>query len=162
MAAGSTYSQIASTTLGSAQASYTFSSIPSTYTNLRLVAQLGSSTLDNASIRFNSDTATNYSRTWIEGNGSSAVSNRNTNLNLYPIAYSGNDLNNISFTDIMNYSNTTTYKTQIQRWGNTSYVVASVGLWRSTAAINSITILNQNGYNLIAGSTFTLYGIKGA
>jgi hypothetical protein len=71
-----TYEPIATTTLGTAAASITFSSIPATYTDLRLVVvakAVSASTLD---VRFNNDSGTNYSKTEISGDGSSAVSFR--------------------------------------------------------------------------------------
>ena len=65
----------------------------------------------------------------------------------------------------MNYSNTTTNKTVLAR-GNraSSGVVAQVGMWGNTSAITSITIDNVDSAsaNFVAGSTFTLYGIKAA
>jgi len=62
----------------------------------------------------------------------------------------------------MNYSNTTTNKTVIGRHNGASGPVASVGLWRNTAAINSIRISNSSAVNFTIGSTFSLYGIKAA
>ena len=65
MAAGATYTPIATQTPGSNTASISFSSIPGTYTDLVLV-------IDNAftasggysySLSFNDDTASNYSNT---------------------------------------------------------------------------------------------------
>jgi hypothetical protein len=41
------------------------------------------------------------------------------------------------------------------------YTVAEVGLWRNTSAITEIDLKFVTG-NLVAGSTFTLYGIKAA
>jgi hypothetical protein len=62
----------------------------------------------------------------------------------------------------MNYSNTTTYKTVLNRMDDAStYVATNVGLWRSTAAINSITIVAGTG-NLPVGLMATLYGITAA
>jgi hypothetical protein len=66
---------------------------------------------------------------------------------------------------LQNYSNSTTYKTVLNRTnyaGSGGWTVASVGLWRDTSAITSIRIAiseTQTG-NFISGSTFTLYGIK--
>jgi hypothetical protein len=61
----------------------------------------------------------------------------------------------------MNYANTTTFKTHISRSNNSSnFVMATVGLWRSTAAITSITLLTNTADTFSVGSTFTLYGIK--
>ena len=59
---------------------------------------------------------------------------------------------------IMNYSNTTTYKTMIARGGGNRYVDFVGNLWRSTAAITSITI----GPSWSNGCVITLYGIKAA
>ncbi len=75
-----TYEPIATQTLGSAAASITFSSIPGTYTDLRLVF-VGTLSSGNATTgwRANSDSATNYSETYIGGDGTSAFSGRNTN-----------------------------------------------------------------------------------
>jgi hypothetical protein len=68
----------------------------------------------------------------------------------------------VAIVNIINYSNTTTYKTLLGR-GNTSAsrIQATVGLWRSTSAINRID-LNIQGDNFAVGSTFTLYGIAAA
>jgi anti-sigma-K factor RskA len=63
----------------------------------------------------------------------------------------------------MNYSNTTTYKTTLSRFASTLYQVwTHAGLWRNTAAINSIKVYTTAGANFNTGSTFTLYGIKAA
>jgi hypothetical protein len=64
----------------------------------------------------------------------------------------------------MNYSNTTTYKTTLSRDGNVnqSVVESSVGLWRSTAAINIITMGDFGASTMAAGTTATLYGIAAA
>ena len=161
----STYTPIATTTLGSPAASYTFSSIPSTYTDLVVVVQAQiSGGAGTAWIQLNSDTATNYSDTFLTGNGSSATSTRNSSVDRLYIgdAYSSGTGNFIM--NFMNYSNTTTYKTSLYRSNvPASSLSAVAGLWRSTSAISSITIgHNAAGQNWIAGSTFTLYGIKAA
>ena len=64
--------------------------------------------------------------------------------------------------NIQNYSNTTTYKTILGRANNAvTGVTETVGLWRSTSAITSMTLLQSYGSDLFkTGSTFTLYGIK--
>jgi hypothetical protein len=162
----STYTPIATTTLGSAAASYTFSSIPSTYTDLVLIASgLVSTNGYDFDIRVNGDTATNYSYTALGGNGSSAASYRNSNVTFMRFStYSSWHTSTISNTIIQfqNYSNATTYKTVIGRGNDTTYGTdATVGLWRSTSAINSITALVQ-GANFSTGTTFTLYGIEAA
>lgn len=161
MAANFTYVPIATTTLASAAASYTFSSIPSTYQDLALVFNGASSSgVQNFQVRFNGDSATNYSDTALTGNGTTATSGRDSTSTVIWIgAITTNQ--SILKLDVMNYANTTTYKTALARTGSDGYTTANVGLWRSTAAINSITVyISAN--NFTAGSTFTLYGISGA
>jgi hypothetical protein len=157
-----TYEPIATTTLGSAAASYTFSSIPSTYTDLVLVVNSSTATNDASWLQFNGDTGSNYSNTRLQGNGSTATSDRGTSQTVG--YYSGGDITNtnVLIAHIMNYSNTITYKTTLSRFNvAASSVNAEAILWRSTAAINAIKISN-NAYNFTTGSTFTLYGIKAA
>jgi len=63
-----TYTLINSSTLTSATANVTFSSIPATYTDLLLIINAQSvqaTTYDNVIIQFNADTGSNYSRTRI-------------------------------------------------------------------------------------------------
>jgi hypothetical protein len=163
-----TYEVIATTTLGSAQASVTFSTISGSYTDLVLVANWGVSVNgDGTIIRFNSDTGNNYSDTELYGTGSSAASQRRSNASFIDItraiAGDGTNIYTNAIINIQNYSNTTTYKTALLRsnlaTGTYAGVAALVGLWRSTSAITSITILPASN-NLLSGSTFTLYGIK--
>ena len=76
----STYEPIATTTLGSTAATITFSSIPATYTDLR-IALVGSLSGGGnyGNLRFNSDSGSNYSVTILRGNGSAASSARQSN-----------------------------------------------------------------------------------
>jgi hypothetical protein len=163
MAAGSTYTPIATTTLGSATNSYTFSSIPSTYTDLVIVFSGSSSSAgDFFGVQYNSDTSSSYSNTYIGGSGTAAITGQSINYNLgrNGVVYSAQANTIIS---IQNYSNATTYKTAISR-SNTAAnsTTAFVSLWRSTAAITSIKILVESAANFTVGSTFTLYGIAAA
>lgn len=165
MAAGSTYTPIATTTLGSAAASYTFSSIPSTYTDLVIIANYTTSVANlDFRIQVNGDTGTNYSNTYLLGNGSSTGSGRSSNATYvgeyFAVGTSTNG--NMTTINLMNYSNTTTYKTILHRMSSAEKeVTANVALWRSTAAINSVTMFT-NSSTFAAGSTFTLYGIAAA
>ena len=164
-----TYEPIATTTLGSAAASYTFSSISGAYTDLVLVFQTGMSSAGNEPyLQFNSDTGSNYSETMMYGNGTSPLSYRNSISTAIQLARDvglPSALESMHIIQIQNYSNTTTYKTLLARVnkGSATYsqTAAYVGLWRSTNAITSITISTSGG-NLVSGSTFTLYGIKAA
>jgi hypothetical protein len=158
-----TYEPISTTTLGTTAASVTFSSIPATYTDL-VVVVVGSITSGNENflVQFNSDTASNYSDTSIGGNGTTAISNRETSNTAIRCNSYGSITTNLSQYNIsiMNYANTTTYKTTLSRGNNTGTgTSANVGLWRSTAAINAVKLL-PSASTFTSGSTFTLYGIK--
>jgi hypothetical protein len=164
MPAGMTYTPLARTTLTSNASSITFSSIPSGYTDLVLVSRLQNANANAPYIRFNGDTGTTYSQTYLEGNGTSPVGARAgtqsfgyLNLNSDP----GN--NGFIVINFMNYSNTTNNKTYLAQVSNAGNAVDTVtGLWRSTTAINTILLASSNGGNYLAGSTATLYGILAA
>ena len=163
----STYTPIATTTLGSATASVTFNSF-SGYTDIRLI--MTAKTSDGSgyfNIYPNNDTSSLYSRTYLYGNGSSAGSNQASNANYgfqMNCATSSQDVNSYPLNlDLMNYSNSTTFKTALCRSGSTSVglVEAWVWLYRSTSAITSL-VIKANTTTFAAGSTFTLYGLAAA
>lgn len=165
-----TYDPIATYTLPSATNTYTFSSIPQTYTDLVLVVGSVRDSAGGSSVvamRYNGDTGSNYSCNYIGASGAGGLySGRRTSDTgiwlggMYPTRGTFR-------VNIANYSNTTTNKTSISRqdFYGTAYeaVAAYVGLWRSTAAITSITAYTIDiSPNFDAGTTFTLYGIKAA
>lgn len=165
MAAGSTYTPIATNTLGSSAATVTFNSF-SGYTDLFIVANAIASGAANYELTFNGDSATNYSNTYLLGDGTTASSGRLSNQTFIRCDRGGNLATTWGrplLVNVMNYSNSTTYKTVLTRSngadaGGTGAVVA---LWRSTAAITSLTFA-CSGATFSAGSTFTLYGIAAA
>ena len=162
MPAGNTYTEIVSQTLGSATASVTFSSIPSTYTDLVLVVTGTVSLADNVTLRFNGDSGSNYSWTYLAGTGSSAISGRSANTTSILTAGLGTTTIANTIWHIQNYSNSTTNKTVLNRGGRADDgVVGWVGLWRNTTSITSLTVGAGAG-NLSTGSTFSLYGIAAA
>jgi hypothetical protein len=159
MAAGMTYTPIATTTVASATSSVTFSSISSAYTDLVIVFSGSSTGLAGINIQFNGDTTSLYSRTYLDGNGSAASSSRETAQAAITAGLTSTGQSD-STIHIMNYANTTTYKSVLARANTSASLVrAVVGLWRSTAAINSIT-LSYPTFNV--GTTFTIYGILAA
>jgi hypothetical protein len=161
-----TYTLIASNTLSAITTDITFSSIPATYTDLVIVvnykAYNGAKYL---SMRLNGDTASNYSRTELRGDGTSATSQRVANeayaylTSIYaPTGELGTFIINLN-----DYSNTTTFKTILTRGNNAGAggTGVNVNLWRSTAAINTVFLTALgSGYDI--GSTFKLYGIEAA
>lgn len=168
----STYTPINSTTLTTDTSSVTFSSIPATYTDLIAVIQsrVASATIDYFSVRFNGDTGSNYSFTFM----AQASNGRFANLTQQIVGWSTSNAQNSSslapiIVQIMDYSNTTTFKTSLSRSGTYSMgrVDVQVNLWRSTSAINSIAFATWGAgtfgaNNMRAGTTITLYGIKAA
>lgn len=163
----STYTPIATQTLGSAAASVTFSSISSSYTDLVLVTVAGTTSgAPNTFLQLNGDTATNYSITAIIGNGASATSGAINNSNQFYIDYNAMPDQTLGTTvnicNIMNYANLTTYKTILVRANAAARGVDGIaGLWRSTAAVTSLVVKPASS-TFLAGSTFTLYGIAAA
>jgi hypothetical protein len=158
-----TYEKIATTTLGSATATVTFSTISGSYTDLVLIYN-GVNSDSNAGMRLqvNSDTGSNYSDTQLNGYNTGANSSRSSNATAADISF-GSTERTTSIANFMNYSNTTTYKTVLVRTGlggGVGAVRASVILWRSTSAITSISVFREGGQTISSGSTFTLYGIK--
>jgi hypothetical protein len=161
-----TYEAIATNTLGSTTTTLTFSSIPSTYTDLVIIANLGSVSAGNVQIQFNGDTATNYSAAIMYTTGAAAGAGPYANLSFaYGLAGAASLPSTISSSGIINinnYSNTTTWKNTLCRYGNSNQEsTCFVGTWRNTAAINSVTLSSYSGAYL-TGSSFTLYGIQGA
>jgi hypothetical protein len=171
MAAGLTYEPIATYTLSNSQNDIIFSSIPSTYTDLIIVfngksTNAGTST-NGMRCRINSDSGANYSATYLTGNGSTASSSRDTSITYFEcgeISQTDNTAPSQNIIHINNYANTNIYKT-ILCIANTATALTRtvVAQWRSTSAINSITLSRDFGTNQIkAGSTATLYGITKA
>lgn len=162
--ANNTYVALDKITVGTATPSITFNSIASTYTDLVIVATGLGSANTGIGMQFNGDTTNNYSATFLEGNGSVSISDRQSNTNTIRVAW--NALWDAStaanmIINVQNYSNSTTYKTSISRENNSArYVGITNGLWRSTAPITSITLLTTAAANFAVGSTFSLYGIK--
>jgi len=160
-----TYEPIATTTLGSASSSITFSSIPSTYTDLRIVWNIsGVSTTTDIPLRFNGNSSNLYSYTYLRGNGSSVASSRLVN-EAQMFMTGGNSLASgfqvALIIDIFSYAGSTN-KTVLAQYLNdrngSGTVASNVGLWRNTAAINSVTLFAASG-TLNAGTTATIYGI---
>lgn len=161
---------LASVTLSAATASITFSGISQSYTDLLLVAmwrKSGNGSQDKIDCRVNGDSGTNYSDTYLYGGGSSAASGRETGKTMFMAGYAASsDASSGAFgmttMNFQSYSNTTTYKTIINNSFTSApsgVVIPCVGLWRSTAAITSITLYPDDNSNWISGCTFNLYGI---
>ena len=162
-----TYEPIATQTLGSAASSITFSSIPATYTDLRVVFAIigGAGTAGQFDITYNNDTSSLYSITRLYGDGSSAGSSRYSGTALYPCQNSFSSTPPVFTTiDLFSYAGST-FKTALITYSNdangSGSAERSVGLYRSTTAISRIDLGGVGGTFAI-GTTATLYGIKNA
>ena len=163
-----TYKLIASSTVGSGGASdVTFSSIPSTYTDLLIQASVRSTEVDNASsfrCYFNGDTSqsvlelraigttpASYSVSYAQ-TGYVAASQSTTNsfgsATIYIPNYTSSNFKSVS-ADVVQASST----------ASENYAVFSAKLWSSTSAITSVTLKTGLG-TLVQYSSFYLYGIK--
>lgn len=162
-----TYEPIATTTLSTAASSITFSSIPTTYTDLRVVFTGTGTTSVGIKARFNNDSGTNYSYVEMLGNGGSAFSGRQGDLNYFALDTQTNlstTIPTIKTLDVFSYAGSN-YKTTLVYQSNnlntSGNIIAMAHLWRSTSAINEISLLVFSS-TIAAGSTATLYGIKNA
>lgn len=146
-----------SVVLTAATSSVTFSGIDQTYQDLELVISGSANPAQNVNLRYNGDTASNYSGNYAIGDGSTTGAGRFSSQTagaLTGAMYAGLGMCTIL---IPNYSNTTTYKTAIGR-SSTAATLAAIysSLWRSTAAITSITL----NCTLDSGTTIDLYGVS--
>jgi hypothetical protein len=172
-----TYTLIASNTLSTSAASVTFSSIPATFTDLVLKFSVrstgGSNAFDHINVTFNGDTATNYSRTYLSGDGAAASSARSTSASLFGMLQASDGAtatsNTFSNGDLYIPSYTASQNKPIsqdsaqENNSTTAFRVANAGLWRNTAAITSITLAvggSGGSTDFVSGSSFYLYGIK--
>jgi len=166
------YASIATVTLGSSSSSISFSSIPSTYTHLQLrgISKAASSGSPFAyQIRFNGDSAANYTYHRLIGNGSAVSAVATTGASQISCFYEPTDEANVfagGVIDILDYTNTNK-NTVVRTLGGydangSGYATFFSGVWLNTAAITSITLITESATNTAQYSSFALYGIKGA
>lgn len=169
-----TYTLISSNVLTSSAASVTFSSIPSTYTDLVLRVSARTDTgndFDNLLLTFNGTGGTVYSYTDLRGDGAAATSARGSNAANTQIGFADGSTataNTFSSHEIYIPSYTASQSKPLSAIGMqennnaTAYMRAYANLFRDNTAISSITI-NKNsgaGTNFVSGSSFYLYGVK--
>lgn len=169
------YESIATTTVGAGgSASVTFSSIPSTYTHLQIRCTIqenaSGSAYDNLIARFNGDSASNYSRHWVVGDGSAAsafgLASRTFAVCGFGVRNAvGASVFSSNVIDILDYADTNKNKTVRALAGTDWNGGGTVGLlsagWFSTSAITSIVLSLDSSLNFTQYSSFALYGIKG-
>lgn len=170
-----TYTLISSQVLGSSTASVTFSSIPQTYANLVLIASTrdtnGIAGNGNFSIRFNGDTATNYSVIRLRAQGttpSSTLQSSQTSANMGSgsLDTAGNTANTFAVSEIYipNYTSTSSKQffgmeaAEDNSTAGNSINSVDASLYRGTSAIASISVAATTAFAI--NSSFYLYGIK--
>jgi hypothetical protein len=175
VAAPSSYELISTTTLGANATSVVFSSIVSTYSHLQIRVTSRSDRafgVDTLGLRFNADSTSNYNAHFLYNNGSTITS---TDLGINTWIYSAYipdssvtaSVFGSAVIDVLDYKATTKNKTIRSIYGSSTggtYPRNGMhsGVWLSTNAITSITLLPVAGTNLVSGSRFSLYGIKGS
>jgi len=160
--------------------SVTFSSIPSTYKHLQIrwTAQTNRGTygFDDLWVRFNGDSSAIYSTHILYGNGSAAATGSDSSATYTNVINSAGTTTSGSWwgsaiADVLDYASTSKYKTLrvlngVDLNGNAvgslnGRVNLASGVYQSTTAISSITILSGASATFQSGSKFALYGIKG-
>ena len=165
------YNLIGTTTVGSGGSStIVFSSIPQTYTDLKIVHTLRTTRaalVGNLRMYFNGENTNGSSRTLYGNNSTGSFSNSYIHFGyavdanntasvfasgeIYIPNYTGSTYKSTSYNSVSESNSTTS-----------SYVVQSLGagLWSSTSAITSVTFVTEDGGNFVEYSSASLYGIK--
>lgn len=156
---------IATATGNGSSDTITFSSIPSTYSHLQLRIFGYATGASAATLQFNGGGT--YSDHFIYGTGASALAASDVSDTVIRanIRVGGSSsIYGVSVIDILDYANTNKYKTVRSLTGrdeNGSGIVSlASGLYQSTSAISTITIVNNAAAGWSTASSFALYGIK--
>lgn len=165
-----TFTLISSVSVGAGGAAdITFSSIPSTYTDLVLCLTGRFSSGAGFSLISLNGSSANFSNRILEGNGSAASSFVNGSTNYAgALDGSGDTANTFSNTQyyIPNYAGSTnksiSFEAVMENNGTTAYIDAGALLWSNTAAITSIKLATHTAANYAQYSTAYLYGVKNA
>jgi hypothetical protein len=162
----STYTLISSNVLASSAASVTFSSIPSTYTDLVLRVSARPDSSGDAYLTFNGVAGTSYSSTDLQGTGSVAQSSRQSNTSRVRLQNfaSTTTANTFASAEIYIPSYAATINKPVsaisadEANATAAFITATAGLFSNTSAITSVTLTYSSLF--VSGSSFYLYGIK--
>ena len=163
-----TYTPLANITVGVAATSVTFSNIPATYRDLILVHSMkhsfvGSATVRDDAIRFNADSGSNYTSVLMKGNGSAASSDTLSGTSIQLLYGMASADFQMGIVQVMDYSATDKHKTVLYRSGlgndSNQGAYAQASRWANTAAITTLRIGPSGVFTILAGSTFSLYGV---
>lgn len=163
---------IAKNVLTSTATDIDFTSIPATYDDLLIVASTrtdnSGQTYGTQRLRLNSDTGSNYSYRFLEGNGAAATSGNSSTSFVFLGAAAGATATSSTFASleiyIPNYAGSTNKSMSITNChetnATTAYIDAVAALWSNTNAITAVKIYTPENFQ--SGSSFFLYGITKA
>ena len=162
-----TMTLISSQTVSTAANAVTFSSIPQTYTDLRIIVS-GRLTVSPASdliLKFNGS-STNYAQKYVIGTGSSVVSGSQSYAQIGVLPGTSHTANafGCNTTYLPNYTSSN-YKAFIsadayENNATAAYLSTWANIWSNTAAITSIEVSTAPSYTMAVGTTIYIYGIK--
>lgn len=177
LVSSNSYESISTVSLSSAGASsISFTSIPSTYKHLQLRLLLrcdsGAGYGNVALLRFNGSSTSIYAyHTFLTLDGSTVYADYDINRTNIPTmrmpsGFFAANIFGAGVIDILDYADTNKFKTtrtlgSFNANTSTCTVNLSSGLWRSTSAINEITITDDSAAGFARYSHVGLYGIKG-
>ncbi len=164
-----TFTLIEKITVGAAGASsITFTSIPQTYTDLKVVASARNTGNGSGQyLTFNGSSTSYSAKRLIANNGSTVTSHNGGTTNIFLLAVdtraTANSFGSAEFY-IPNYTSSNNKSVSLdsvnEENGNSyAYDEISAGLWSNSAAITSITLTPEAG-NFAQYTTAHLYGIK--
>jgi hypothetical protein len=164
---------ISSQTLSSSTLSFSFNSIPTTFTDLLIVGSVrvdeSSFTNEQIRIRFNGVSTSSYSHTFLRGDGSGMASaNGSSQTSGYVGLMNTNATTSGAFSSFNIYipsylssiSKQTSTFAAMENDASTAYTTMFSNLAAITAPITSITFTTANAKNFVSGTSFYLYGIK--
>ena len=169
------YELIATEILGSSQSSVVFSNLgdySSTYKHLQ-IRYLGRSeravNIDGINAELNGDTGSNYAWHQLFGNGSSVGSGASASTNKAQVGWLAGSSQGasqflggvIDFLDVYAAKNKTIRSLNGIAGSGSSGIQLSSAVWLNTNSLTSITLKAALDNNLVSGSRFSLYGIKG-
>ena len=174
------YQLISTTILTGTQGSVSFdvSTLASTYRHLqlRVVPKTNENVvISGLRIRLGSPTAdsgTNYASHQLFGNNNAVSSSGNPNETwMFAGTSAGANATGNAFhasvIDLLDAFSSTKFTTMRALYGNpestaaNSVVGLNSGVWRNTAAVQTIQLLSTGGASFVSGSRFSLYGIQG-
>lgn len=167
-----TFKKIQTITVGSGgAANIEFTSIPATYSDLKIVLSarsLQGNVYGGGALQFNSDTGSNYKWYRLRADGSTTASDSSTSataITNWDVAGANATASVFGSIEIYipNYAGANQKSVSVEYVGENnateSHMGMVAGLWTSTAAITSIKLYSAGG-NLVQYTTATLYGVS--